>query len=76
MSSMNPAKANTHLRASKIKLSDLCIYIGILYVFKLGSISYLIPKFGVVYYGLAAIQLLLALFVYARGDVRLNKVHW
>lgn len=74
--SLSYAKANTHLKASEIKLSDLCIYIGILYVFKLGSISYLIPKFGVIYYGLAVIQLLLALFVYARGDVRLNKVHF
>lgn len=41
--SLSYAKANTHLKASEIKLSDLCIYIGILYVFKLGSISYLIP---------------------------------
>lgn len=75
-SSVHPDKGSMHLRASEIRLSDLCVFIGLLYVFKLGSISYLIPKFGVVYYGLAAIQLLLALFVYARGDVRLNKTHF
>lgn len=73
-SGMHPGK--TSLKASEIKLSDLCIYVGLLYVFRLGSISYLIPKFGIVYYGLATIQLMLALFVYARGDVRLNKTHF
>lgn len=66
----NPAGFGT-----RVKISTICYVLGLLVMYKLGSVSYVIHGFGAIYYALSGVELFFAAIVYAKGEARWSFMH-
>ncbi len=67
--------ASPVLRLDTLRLSTICYILGIIWMYRIGCISYVISGFGIVWYLLGSLSLLLAVFVYVRGEAHLSNIH-
>ena len=67
--------ASPNLHVGSIKISSACCLLGILWMYRLECVSYIIRGFGIVWYLLGAFTLGLSVLVYLRGEAKFTSVH-
>ena len=67
--------ASTNPHVGSIKISLACCVLGILWMYRLECVSYIIHGFGMVWYLLGAFTLGLSVLVYLRGEAKFTTVH-
>lgn len=58
-----------------VKIGALAYLLGIVWIYKIGSISYYLHGFGLVWYLVGALGIAFALLVYLRGEVKVSWLH-